>query len=259
MSFRPCLVVPVFNHGPGLAALVDRLALPDLSIFVVDDGSDPDTQVVLDDVAARSPSVRLLRHARNRGKGAAVATGLRGAHCAGFSHALQIDADGQHDSRDIPKFLRLAAEHPVAVIAGIPIYDESVPWIRRAARYLTHVWVWIETLSFSIRDSMCGFRVYPLNETVRLVESTNIGRRMDFDTEILVRLNWRGVKILSIPTKVIYPSDGQSRFRLWHDNALITAMHVRLVFGMLVRAPRILYRRIAPSAADAPVADRALQ
>src|SRR6185295_10895949 len=81
---------------------------------------------------------------------------------------LQIDADGQHDAPDIPKFLARARAKPGAVICGVPVYDESVPMGRLVGRYATHVWVWINSLSLEIRDSMCGFRVYPLAPVVRL-------------------------------------------------------------------------------------------
>jgi hypothetical protein len=118
-----------------------------------------------------------------------------------------------------------------------------VPKGRLYARYLTHVWVWINTLSLSIRDSMCGFRVYPLPATLALIDSVNLGKRMDFDTEVLVRLAWRNQPMQWLPTQVHYPLDGLSHFRLWHDNALISKMHAKLFFGMLLRAPQILWHR----------------
>jgi hypothetical protein len=121
-----------------------------------------------------------------------------------------------------------------------------VPRSRLLARYATHVWVWINTLSIDIRDSMCGFRVYPLPAVVSLIDSARLGRRMDFDPEVLVRLHWRGVAIVNRPTRVTYPSDGVSHFRLWQDNALISGMHARLFFGMALRLPWLLWRRVRP-------------
>src|SRR5690606_26692314 len=132
---------------------------------------------------------------------------------------------------------------PLALICGYPQYDASVPKSRLYARYLTHVWVWINSLSLQIRDAMCGFRVYPLAASVALIDSTDLGRRMDFDPEILVRLAWRNQPMVWLPTKVHYPLDGLSHFRLLHDNALISTMHAKLFFGMLLRAPLILWRR----------------
>jgi hypothetical protein len=94
---------------------------------------------------------------------------------------------------------------------------------------------------------MCGFRVYPLPAVVSLIDSARLGRRMDFDPEVLVRLHWRGVPIVNRPTRVTYPSDGVSHFRLWRDNALISAMHARLFLGMLLRLPWLLWRKVLPA------------
>lgn len=243
MTIRVCVVVPVFNHGEGAAILAQKLAPFGLPTFLVNDGSDAVSCATLHDLAERHDWIKNLNHPENRGKGAAVLTGLRAAHEQGYTHAMQIDADGQHDTDDIPDFLALAETNPDAVIAGCPIFDSTVPRGRLFARYITHVWVWIETLSLTIRDSMCGFRVYPLEPVIQLAGRVQLGRRMDFDTEILVRLHWEGVSVISQPTKVAYPAGGQSYFRPWHDNCLISWMHTRLVFGMLWRVVSFRFRR----------------
>jgi hypothetical protein len=186
-----------------------------------------------------------VRRAVNGGKGAAVMSGMDAAFADGLTHALQVDADGQHSLADIPGFLDASRADPEALICGVPAYDASVPKGRLYGRYATHVWVWIETLSFAIRDSMCGFRVYPLAPAHRLINEARLGTRMDFDIEVLVRLFWRGVRIINRPTRVIYPEGGISHFRLWRDNLRISWMHTRLVFGMLVRLPVLLARKIA--------------
>jgi hypothetical protein len=165
------------------------------------------------------------------------------AGSAGYTHALQIDADGQHTVSDIPHFFEQAQRHPQAVIVGYPIYDESVPALRFYSRYLTHVWVWINTLSLTIKDSMCGFRVYPLPAMLALMRRRRLGRRMNFDTDVLVRLYWDGLEIVNVPTRVGYPADGVSHFRVWRDNVLISCMHATLFFGMLLRAPKLLARK----------------
>jgi glycosyltransferase involved in cell wall biosynthesis len=241
--FDAVVVVPVYNHGqsaPRVVALARAFALP---CIVVDDGSDAADAGRLDALAA-APGVTLLRLPHNQGKGAAVVAGLRAAAAHGYSHALQIDADGQHDARLIGEFIDAARSRPDAVICGVPRYDTSVPRSRLVGRYATHVWVWINTLSLSIRDSMCGFRVYPLAATMAVIESEPVGQRMDFDTELLVRLHWRAVPVVNHPTPVTYPADGVSHFRLWRDNWLISRMHTRLFFGMLRRAPRLIARRL---------------
>jgi glycosyltransferase involved in cell wall biosynthesis len=185
----------------------------------------------------------LLRHEKNRGKGSAVLTALRYASQAGYSHAVQIDADGQHRIADIPGFIEQALAHPRALIVGYPEYDDSVPALRLYARYLTHLWVSINTLSRQIKDSMCGFRVYPVKAVMALDARLKLGERMDFDTEVLVRLYWDGLQIINLPTPVIYPAGGISHFRAWLDNALLSRMHATLFFGMLRRMPALIARK----------------
>lgn len=239
-------VVPVYNHGEAVGAVVHSLRAHGLPVLLVDDGSEPGCAAVMDQLAAAEPAqIRVERLAANQGKGGAMMAGLRRALALGYSHALQIDADGQHDAADVPRFLALAQAHPQHFICGCPIYDQSVPKARLYGRYATHIWVWINTLSMELRDSMCGFRVYPLAPTVALIDSVQIGRRMDFDVEIAVRLIWRGVRVINQPTRVSYPSDGISHFRALHDNVLISWMHTRLFFGMLPRLPLLLWRRFA--------------
>jgi glycosyltransferase involved in cell wall biosynthesis len=243
-AFRPVAVIPVYNHGEAVGAVAANVRAHGLRCILVDDGSSAGCAAVLD-ALAQAADVTLVRLALNQGKGGAMMAGLRAAADAGYSHALQIDADGQHDARDIPRFLASAAAEPDAVICGTPVYDESVPKVRLIARYATHIWVWINSLSLEIRDSMCGFRVYPLPPVVRLIDEARLGRRMDFDPEVLVRLHWRGMKIVSLPTRVTYPQDGLSHFRLGLDNWLITKMHARLAVGMLLRSPKLLWRKVS--------------
>jgi glycosyltransferase involved in cell wall biosynthesis len=242
--FKPCAVIPVFNHQAAVTAVVSGVLARELACIIVDDGSDPACAAVLDGLASAAPSqVTLLRHPTNRGKGAAVLTGVRHAAQAGYSHALQIDADGQHGIADIANFLEQAAAHPRALVIGYPRYDHSVPGFRLWARYLTHVWVSINTLSRQIEDSMCGFRVYPLAPLIELDRQRKLGARMSFDIEILVRLYWAGIEIINLPTRVSYPPDGVSHFRGWLDNLLISRLHATLFFGMLLRLPSLIARK----------------
>lgn len=241
---KPCVLIPVYDHEHAIGAVVEAVLAQGLHCILVDDGSSPACARVLDALALAHPSsVTLVRHAHNQGKGGAVITGFRRAAADGFSHVLQIDADGQHNVDDIALFLALAARYPDALIVGSPIYDESVPKLRLYARYLTHVWVWINTLSFAIHDSMCGFRVYPVGPVMALINRRQLGLRMNFDTDILVRLYWDGLHVINQPTRVRYPTDGVSHFRGVLDNVLISRMHAVLFLGMLVRLPLLLARK----------------
>ena len=241
--FRPCVLIPCYNHGAMMAKVLSRLAPFGLPCLVVDDGSDEQTRRILERLAAGQPQVTLVRLAQNAGKGAAVIKGLEESARAGYTHAVQVDADGQHAIEDIPKMLALAERHPEALISGQPIYDDSIPRSRLYGRWITHVWVWIETLSLQLKDSMCGFRVYPVSPTLRLAARETLGKRMDFDTEVMVRLYWQGNTSYFLPTRVTYPPDGLSHFDALKDNVRISLMHTRLFFGMLPRMPGLLFRR----------------
>ncbi len=241
--FKLCVVIPVYNHGQPLIAVVARLRELQLPCLLVDDGSQTETAMIIDELAQQA-EVNCLRLEINQGKGAAVMAGLRKALELGFTHALQMDADGQHDLQAVPGFIAAAQRAPEQLVCGYPEYDASVPKGRLYARYLTHVWVWVHTLSFSIRDSMCGFRVYPLAPALQLFDQVKLGTRMDFDTEVLVRLYWRGLVMQWLPVKVIYPEGGLSNFRALADNLLITKMHTQLFFGMVWRSPYLLARRL---------------
>lgn len=246
-AIRLLVVIPVYDHEQAIAAVIDGVRRAGLPCLLVDDGSGPACAAVLRQQATRD-GVQVLALARNQGKGGAMLAGFAEAARLGYSHVLQIDADGQHDTGDLPRFVQAAQAHPQAVICGIPAYDASVPKARLYGRYATHVWVWINTLSLHLRDTMCGFRVYPMAPLQSLVVEETIGRRMDFDTEIMVRLYWRGVPVEHLATRVTYPADGVSHFRLWADNVLISRMHTRLFFGMLRRAPRLLWQRLRGAA-----------
>ena len=240
-DFRPCVVIPCYNHGAMMPAVLARLAPFNLPVLIVDDGSSAETAAQL--AALAGGNVELLTLSANQGKGAAVMTGLTRAAERGFSHALQLDADGQHQIEDAPTLLAAAEAEPHCLISGQPLYDESVPRARLYGRYVTHFWVWVETLSLSLKDSMCGFRVYPLAASLALAERQALGRRMDFDTEIMVHLYWAGTPSRFIPTRVTYPPDGLSHFDALRDNLRISRMHTRLFFGMLPRIPQLLRQR----------------
>jgi len=231
MSFSPCAVVPCYNHGATVGGVVARLREQGLPVIVVDDGSDAETARTLDALSG----IHLFRLPTNRGKGAAVMRGLGEAGRLGFTHALQVDANGQHDLGDVPLFLEKGRAQPAAVICGEPLYDESAPKARLYGRLITRFWVWIETLGRARGDAMCGFRLYPVAPTVALLERRSLARGMSFDIDVLVRLVWEGLPIESVPTRVIYPERGLSHFRMLRDNLRISGTHARLFFGMFFR------------------------
>ncbi|PID63651.1 MAG: glycosyl transferase [Gammaproteobacteria bacterium] len=242
MNFSPCIIVPFYNHGQFAERLLSGLLPYGLPIVIVDDGSDATHKQALQTAVAGHDGVILLNLEHNGGKGKACVTGLQHAAQAGFSHAIQIDADCQHDFSAVPDFVRCAQKHPEALICGRPVFDKTVPKVRLYSRYLTHYLVWVETLSLAIRDSMCGFRCYPLAATVAMLETSWVGQHMDFDTDIAVRLYWYGLTVENLPVRVVYHHDASSHFRMVVDNGYMIRAHVLLLCGMIWRMPRLIRR-----------------
>lgn len=225
---RLCAVVPTYDNPETVGAVVDRIRGHLPSVFVVDDGSDEAGRAACA-ALERAGRATVVRHPVNRGKGAAVRTGLERAQAAGFSHAFQIDADGQHDLDAIPSFLAAARARPDAAIFGHPVYESSAPRLRTVGREATRFWVDLEVGGRGrIVDAMIGFRIYPIEATLALGSRCD---RMDFDVEVAVLLAWAGVPIENLPVGVRYltaEEGGRSHFRLFHDNAALFRLHSRL-------------------------------
>lgn len=241
--FNLCVVIPVYNHPHKIADTIAALRAQNLPIVMVDDGSEAGCAQLLDALTQSFDNVHLLRHSCNQGKGAAVCNGLNWACARGYSHALQIDADGQHNLNDVPKFIAAAQNNPQQIISGDRIYINA-PKSRMRARRITDIWVWINTLSLEIKDSMCGYRLYPLSQVMPILTRYAIGKRMSFDTDILVKLVWSGCRVSHIPTQVVYADSIPSHFHVVKDNVRISWMHTQHFFGMLVRLPKLLARHL---------------
>ena len=238
------IVIPVYNHPHYLADLVQHLSQFQYPVILVNDGSDAACTAILHQLAQHNALVDLVEHSQNLGKGQAVITGLQHAAQRGMSHVLQIDADGQHCWDDVAKFIELSQQHPQAMVIGQPVFDASVPKKRLYGRYVTHFWVWLNSLSFEIKDSMCGFRIYPLAQTMPILNTARFQPRMGFDSEILVRLKWENIQFINVPTKVVYPEHGISHFNVWRDNLGLSKAHARLFAGMLIRLPKLVWHKI---------------
>lgn len=248
-GFRACGVIPSRNHYKAIGEVVGALRGAGLPVLIIDDASDEPARSNLAALHAPAGGVTVHRLDRNQGKGGAVMTGFELAAASGFTHVVQVDADGQHDLVALPALLAAAERHPGDLVLGTPLYDASAPRARAIGRWVTRIWVWIETLSLDVADAMCGFRVYPLAAVVPLIREERLGRRMDFDIEVVVRLLWRGVAPRPVRVAVRYPDENTSNFDVLRDNWRISKMHARLVFAMLARLPAILRNRRGSGAA----------
>ena len=231
--FRPCILIPTYDNPGTIRKVV--LAVRELcgDVVVIDDGSGEANRRAVEALGQEGLAI-VFRRPKNGGKGAAVKTGFQVALDAGFTHALQVDADGQHELEDIRTFLEIGRANPAAVVLGQPIFDETAPTHRKILRRVTIFWTRREVGDDRVGDPLCGFRLYPLAPALA---TRTPGDRMDFDPEIVVRLSWMGLRFVHVPTKVRYFSaaeGGVSHWRAFEDNWLIGKMHTRLMWQRMM-------------------------
>lgn len=231
-EFRVCALIPTFDNPATVRGVVERLREHLVDILVVDDGSGAAGREACASLQ-REGLASVLHLPHNRGKGAAMKEGFALLQQRGFTHAMQVDADGQHDLACIPAFLAAAEQNPAALVLGYPEYDASVPKARLAARRVTTFWVDLEVgRKGLVRDAMIGCRIYPLDAALR---SRTRGDRMDFDVEIVVRMARMGVPVVNLPVRVRYLSrdeGGVSHFQPFRDNLRLSLMHSRICTGI---------------------------
>ena len=248
------VLIPSYNTGLRLLETVREARAAWQPVWVVVDGSTDGTDILLREAARTDSGLEVMVLPANQGKGAAVLHGLRAAHRQGFTHALVMDADGQHPAASIAAMMDASRAEPAAMILGCPVFGADAPRLRVHGRRISNWWAKLETLGAGIGDSLFGFRVYPILPLIEVMERSRWMRRFDFDPEAAVRLCWHGVRPVNLPTPVRYltaEEGGVSHFRYWRDNILLTWMHTRLVLGMLARLPALLHRRRSPHAAPA--------
>jgi len=241
------ILIPSYNTGGKVLQTVREARRMWQPVWVVVDGSTDGTLESLQALARIDPEIRVLALPRNQGKGAAVLHGLRAAREAGYTHALTMDADGQHPTDKIREFMTASQAHPDALVLGLPVFDANAPWVRVHGRKLSNWCAELETLGAGIGDALYGFRVYPIAPLCDIMNHQTWMRRYDFDAEAAVRLCWRGVRPMNLtaPVKYFSPEEGGvSHFRYLRDNVLLTWMHTRLILEGLARLPFLLARRL---------------
>jgi glycosyltransferase involved in cell wall biosynthesis len=242
------VLIPSYNPGSRALETVQAARAQWDPVWVVVDGSTDGSAEALASLARDDPGLRVLVRACNGGKGAAIFDGLSAAQRAGFSHALTMDADGQHAAERIGAFMSASVAAPEAMILGDPVFDASVPLIRLRGRRISNWCTNVATLWAGIHDTLFGFRVYPIAPLLQVMQHNRWMRRFDFDAEAAVRLSWRGVRTVNLPAPVRYftrEEGGVSHFNYWRDNLLLTSMYLRLLAGFVIRLPLLIARRIS--------------
>jgi glycosyltransferase involved in cell wall biosynthesis len=240
------VLIPSYNPGKRVFETVRGAREQWNPVWVVVDGSNDGTAEALQAMAKEDAGLRVLVRPQNGGKGAAVLDGMVEALHHGYTNVLTMDSDGQHPPDRIPAFMHASAGRPAAMVLGVPVFDASAPSVRVKGRKISNYWADVETLGAGIQDSLFGFRVYPAQPLVRIMQSHWWMRRFDFDVEIAVRLSWSGIEAINLPAAVRYfrPDEGGvSHFNYLRDNVLLTSMHARLFAGFLLRLPVLIARR----------------
>lgn len=250
LSSTHLVLIPSYNPGETVFATVAAAREVWNPVWVVVDGSTDGSTEKLLEMAAHDEGLSILVLPVNSGKGAAVLHGIAIALQQGYTHALTMDSDGQHDASMIPEFMASSIQNPGAMILGKPVFDSNAPNIRVQGRKIANWFTDLETCWGGIGDSLFGFRVYPMRPLHGIMLEHRWMRRFDFDPEAAIRLCWYGVKPINIATKVKYlkvEEGGVSHFNYWRDNKLLTWMFTRLFFGFLGRLPRLLWRKLYAS------------
>jgi glycosyltransferase involved in cell wall biosynthesis len=240
-------MIPSYNTGALLQVTVAEVLQQWLPVWVIIDGSDDSSELLLEPLQAQYPdTLKVLKLPQNIGKGAAILEGIMQAQAQGFTHVLTMDADHQHAAGFINPFMQMSIDNPTAMILGEPLFDDSAPMIRVKGRRISNWWANLETWGWGIHDSLFGMRIYPIQDLMTVMHSTRWARRFDFEPEVAVRMAWRKVPVLNIATPVRYiatEEGGVSQFKYGRDNILLIGMHIRLFLGFLLRLPKLILRK----------------
>ena len=247
-----CFLIPVYNHAALLKQTISRFLTFRIPIVIVDDGSNEENKAILKKIKTNNPDIVLIGNTGNNGKGYAIKQGIAYCKRHAIDFAFQVDADNQHSLSAVPAFLnRSKAQKSIKhSIIGYPIYDDTVPFIRKDGRKVSNFFVSVTTLTPHVRDSLCGFRIYPVAETWKIYRNPLISKRMPIEMELLTRLYWNGVSIIYLPVDVTYPKNGSSHYKAFRDTVILSAKHAFLCCEMFFRFPFILFyalkRRVRP-------------
>ncbi len=241
------VLLPTYNTGTKLLSVVTEVLAHWSPVLVVVDGSTDGSEQPLHELARQNPALTVLMLPRNIGKGGAVLAGAQLAQERGLTHALVMDADGQHPAGHIAEFMATSREHDDAMILGRPIFGPEVPLERLHGRKLSIGLVRFELFGAGVDDPLFGFRLYPIAPLLSILGPRRGGRRYDFDTEAAVRLAWAGVRCVNRAAPVKYftrAEGGVSHFHYLRDNLTLVWMHTRLITELLLlRWPALLRHR----------------
>jgi 3-hydroxymyristoyl/3-hydroxydecanoyl-(acyl carrier protein) dehydratase len=236
-----CVIIPTYNNNRFLPDVLDAVLQHTPYVIAVNDGSTDGTEETLNRYRHR---IEIISSHPNRGKGHALRLGFDHAEKAGYPYALTIDSDGQHDARDIPRFLEALRRHPRSMIVGCrSLRHENMPAANAFANRFSNFWFALQT-GVRLPDTQTGFRLYPL---ARMKGMRPHSSRYEAELELLVRLAWRNIPLQPIPVRVNYLPAGKrvTHFRPVADFLRISLLNTLLVFAAILYGyPSRLVRRM---------------
>lgn len=243
-KLHACIVIPTYNNAGTVQQVVAEALSCCEDVLVVNDGSTDNTSDLLHSFDSKP---HIIEYSPNRGKGFALRTAFKEATKMGFDYAITIDSDGQHDIREIPKFVELMQQHPNALIVGSrSLHAPNMPSQNTFANKFSNFWFTVQT-AHKLPDTQSGYRVYPLQKIGKMHFYT---RRYETELEILVRSAWKGIPLLSIPIQVYYPPQEErvSHFRPRIDFSRISILNTFLcLFAIIYGYPSMLFHKLFPS------------
>jgi glycosyltransferase involved in cell wall biosynthesis len=218
IEIRICAIIPTYNNAGTIASVISDTNKYLQDIIAVNDGSTDNTKNILQSLITSNSKIIIINFDKNTGKGSALRAGFEKALEFGFTHAISLDADGQHFAEDIPAFLEKIAQDPEALWIGDRILraqETGEPARSAAGRRFGSFWYKFIT-GIDIRDTQCGFRAYPL-ASVRPLKCT--GERYEFEQEVLVKAAWSGMTVKPVQVHLFYAPKGRavSHFRPVRD------------------------------------------
>ena len=236
-----CVLIPTYNNDHALEGVISGVLKYCSMVIIVNDGSTDRTESII----AKFPEVHNIRIKENAGKGWALREGFRYAIQKGYRYAVTIDSDGQHFPEDLPLFLDIIEQHPDSMIVGARnMNKEEVPGTSSFGHKFSIFWFRVET-GKNIPDVQTGYRLYPLDKLKELGRLHTV--KYEFEVEILVRLAWRGVKVLSVPVQVYYaPKESRvSHFRKFRDFTRVSIVNtVLVILGLAWYRPVAFFRSL---------------
>ncbi|MDR2011298.1 MAG: glycosyltransferase family 2 protein [Bacteroidales bacterium] len=241
LDYKVCIVIPAYNSEKTIEHVINSVSEYTLDLIVVNDGSTDSTLNILEKFYDK---INLVSYKINRGKGYALKQAFDKAMGLGYDYALTLDSDGQHLAEDIPVFLNALAENENSLLIGSRSFDHpNMPQGNIFANKFSNFWFTLQTAK-KLPDTQTGYRLYPLRRMKKMRPFT---KRYESELELLVRMAWKGIRIVPVSINVHYPAAGErvTHFRPRMDFIRISLLNTLFCFlAVLYGYPSIFIHKV---------------